>query len=279
MCRSTRSTLHSRTARRRLLAVAESAARAGGERTRRYFGRRITADRKSDGSPVTVADRASERAIRSVLRAEFPTHSVEGEEEGSRIGSDPRYRWFVDPLDGTKSFLCGVPIYAVLVAVEVEASIVAGACYLPELDEMVSAARGLGCRVNRRRARVSRVSRLAEATLVTTSVRSLEDRGLPFRRLSQATALQRGWGDAYGYAMVATGRADVMLDASVHVWDVAPFSVILPEAGGRLSNWSGATDYHGPNAVGTNGRLHPAVLRLLRQHGGRRRARRPSKES
>jgi histidinol-phosphatase len=247
---------------REYLAVARTAARAGGARTLEHYGRRVIAEVKSDGSPVTVADRASEGAIREVISAAFPDHAVLGEEGGLHIGN-PDLRWIVDPLDGTKSFMHGVPLYGVLIALEIGGVPRVGVIYLPALNELLDAASGLGCRWNGEPARVSTVTDLAAATVLTTSVRALEDAGVPFRNLAAASHIQRGWGDCYGYALVATGRADVMIDAGVHIWDAAPLLPILEEAGGQFTDWAGTRTILGTNAVGTNGRLHESVLRIL----------------
>ncbi len=247
---------------RELLEIARKAARAGGRRTLEYFGGRLPAETKSDGSPVTRADRASEAAIRAVLRRERPHDGVTGEEGGVRPGRSPVH-WIVDPIDGTKSFVHGVPLYSVLVAAEVDGEPTVGVIHMPALGETVAAARGLGCRWNGRAAHVSRTERLSEATVLTTSVRGLEARGVPFRRLAHRSRWQRGWGDGYGYALVATGRADAMIDSAVQIWDAAPLLPILAEAGGRFSDWTGRASIRGPDAVGTNGLLHEEMLRLL----------------
>ncbi|MFZ1023836.1 MAG: inositol monophosphatase family protein, partial [Thermoplasmata archaeon] len=248
---------------REYLAVARTAARAGGARTLEHFGRRLLAEVKTDGSPVTIADRQSEAAIREVISATYPDHTILGEEGGLHAGN-PEVRWIVDPLDGTKSFIHGVPLYGVLVGVEISGVARIGVIYLPALNELVEAASGLGCMWNGEAARVSTVADLEEATVLTTSVRGLEDAGVPFRKLSSATRIQRGWGDCYGYALVATGRADVMIDSGVQIWDAAPLLPILEESGGRFTNWAGTRTILGQNGVGTNGRLHDAVLKILR---------------
>ncbi len=248
----------------RLREVAERAARAAGRRSLEGFGGRLGSETKSDGSPVTQFDRAAEQEIRRVVRRSFPDHVILGE-EGGTTGTDPRYRWIVDPIDGTKSFVRGVPLYAVLVGVEVDGRPTVGVIHLPALGETISAAVGHGCAFNGRAARVSDIDRLSDATLLTSSVRGIERRGVPFRRLWSATNTQRGWGDAYGYALVATGRADAMVDAEVHVWDVAAILPVLEEAGGRLTDWRGRATIHGRDAVGSNGRIHAALLRLLRR--------------
>ncbi len=247
-----------------LRAVALEAARAGGEKALEGFGGRISAERKSDGSPVTVFDRASEAAIRREIQGRWPDHRILGEEAGE-TGTDPRVRWVVDPIDGTKSFVRGVPLFSVLIGVEIDGRAVVGVIHLPALRETIDGAEGLGSRWDGRPAHVSKVGSLADAMLLTTSVRGIEQRGVPFRRIWQATGSQRGWSDGYGYALVATGRADVMIDAGMSAWDAAPMVPILAEAGGRFTDWTGATTIHGGDGVGTNGRLHPAVLRLLRR--------------
>ncbi|MHB8351088.1 MAG: inositol monophosphatase family protein [Thermoplasmata archaeon] len=246
-----------------LLAIAQKAARAGGRRTLESFGRRLASETKPDGTPVTDADRASEAAIRAVLARARPQDGFTGEESGIVAGASAVH-WIVDPLDGTKSFIHGVPLYAVLVAAEVRGIPTVGVIHLPALDEMVSAARGVGCRWNGRRAQVSTIDRLSEATVLTTSVRGIEAHGLPFRRIARASRLQRGWGDGYGYAMVATGRAEVMIDAAVLVWDAAPLLPILEEAGGRFTDWKGRATIRGADAVGSNGHVHEEIVRLLR---------------
>lgn len=246
-----------------LLRVAHTAAVAGGRRTLEWYGRRIRPETKEDGSPVTPADRASEREIRRVIRRNFPTHTIVGEEGGVTTG-DPRIRWIIDPIDGTKSFIHGVPLYAVLVAVVVEGTPVVGVVHMPVLDETIEAAVGGGCRWNGRRARVSAVDRLSEATILTTSARALHSRGVSVERIAGAAETMRSWGDSYGHALVATGRAEAMVDPYLKLWDVAPLFPILREAGGRLTDWRGVPNPESSDFVSSNDRLHQAVLDLLR---------------
>jgi histidinol-phosphatase len=248
---------------RELLRLAIDAARAGGRRSLEYFGSDLHPETKPDGSPVTAADRASEAAIRECIRARYPDDVIVGEEGGTN-GTDRRVTWIVDPIDGTKSFIRGVPLYGVLIGVEVGGEPAVGVALLPALNELVEAAAGLGCRWNGTTAHVSSTSSLAESTLLTTSVRAVERRGVPFRRLVEATGLQRGWSDCYAHVLVATGRADIVIEPVMSVWDNAPFLPILREAGGRFTDWQGRDTIHGPDAVGSNGRLHDQVLELLR---------------
>ena len=246
-----------------LLAVATEAAYLGGRRTLAYFNAGVAVETKADDTPVTVADREAEQVIRARISRSFPNHTIIGEEGGETAG-DAAYRWIIDPIDGTKTFIHGVPFYGVLVGVEVAGEPAVGAVYLPAFDEMVSAATGLGCTWNGRTAHVSRVSELAEATLLTTSVTSCMRRSDAYERLVAQTKLQRTWGDCYGYVLVATGRAEIMLDPAMNPWDCAPLLPILREAGGFFTTWDGTPTIWGPDAVGTNAALHQQVLAILR---------------
>jgi histidinol-phosphatase len=246
-----------------LLRVAREAAVSAGRLTLESFGGRVRAERKADGSPVTSVDRAAEAELRRIIRRTFLDHAIVGEESGSESGSS-RVRWILDPIDGTTSFIHGSPLYTVLVAVEVEGRPSVGVIHAPALRETVEAATGLGCRWNGVPARVSESDRLDAATIVYSSVRALERRGLAFRRLSEATRSQRGWGDGYGFSLVATGRVDAMVDAGLKLWDIAPMVPILAEAGGRLTDWNGATTVASEDYVASNGRLHDALLDLVR---------------
>jgi histidinol-phosphatase len=246
-----------------LLSVATEAAYLGGRRTLAYFNTGVAVELKGDNTPVTRADRESEDLIRQHIARYFPDHTVLGEEGGTQQGR-PDYRWIIDPLDGTKTFVQGVPLYGTLIGVEVRGQPVVGAVYLPALDEMVTAAKGMGCRWNGRPARVSNVSRLADAALTVTSAASAIKRSDAYERLVGLTRLQRGWGDCYGYVLVATGRAEVMLDAAIKPWDCGPLLTILTEAGGHFTTWAGEATIWGPDAVGTNAALHEPVLAILK---------------
>jgi histidinol phosphatase-like enzyme (inositol monophosphatase family) len=246
-----------------LLSVATEAAYLGGRRTLAYFNTGVAVEMKTDDTPVTCADRESERIIRDRIRRTFPDHTVMGEEGGTEEG-DPDYRWIIDPIDGTKTFIRGVPLYGVLIGVEVRREPAVGVVYLPALDEMVSAATGHGCHWNGRPAHVSEISTLEEAAVMVTSVRSTMARSDVYERLAAATKFQRTWGDCYGYVLVATGRAEAMLDAAVNPWDCAPLLPILQEAGGQFTTWAGEATIWGKDGVGTNAALHRPVLEILK---------------
>lgn len=247
-----------------LLNVAIDAAYVAGRRTLAYFNAGVAVESKADSTPVTVADREAERVIRERIQHHFPDHSILGEEQGASAGADADYRWYVDPIDGTKSFIHGVPMYGVLVAVEIGGRSSVGVVYLPATDEMVAAADGLGCTWNGRTARASSVARLEDATMNTSTITASLSRSDAYENLIRRVKLNRGWGDAYGYVLVATGRAEIMLDPTIHPWDVAPMPVILREAGGRFTTWRGKETHQGPDAVATNGRIHDDVLAILR---------------
>jgi histidinol phosphatase-like enzyme (inositol monophosphatase family) len=202
--------------------------------------------------------------LRERIERAFPTHGILGEEHGEKIGSEAG-RWILDPIDGTFSFICGVPLYAVLVAFEWEGSAVAGVVHMPALAEMLSAARGLGCTWNGNPAHVSETRNLSDARLVYASAKwaAQNGRGEEFSRLLAASGVDRGWCDAYGYALVATGRADIALDPVMALWDTAALFPVVTEAGGTLTDWRGVRTHKAPEALATNGHLLEPALRAL----------------
>jgi histidinol-phosphatase len=240
------------------------AAYLGGKRTLAYFNAGVAVETKSNDTPVTQADREAELLIRERIKRDFPYSSILGEEGGQQDGN-PDVRFIIDPLDGTKSFIRGVPLYGTLVGLELEGVAKVGAVYLPVQDEMLYAATGMGAFLNGRVARVSGVDKLSEATLLTTSSESCRKRGAQYDNLASKVQLTRGWGDCYGYVLVATGRAEIMLDAGMNVWDCAPLLPIMQEAGGHFSTWAGEATIHGRDAFGCNAALYDEVLAALSQ--------------
>jgi histidinol phosphatase-like enzyme (inositol monophosphatase family) len=245
-----------------LLEVAVEAAAAGGRRTLAHFNAGVGVEWKADGTPVTAADREAEAEIRRVIGRAFPDHAILGEEDGETAGTGP-CRWIVDPLDGTRTFVRGVPLYGTLVAVELHDEPVVGVIHLPALGETVAAARGEGCTWNGHPCRVAPTDRLERALLVVTDERAARARSGAYERLAARTGMQRTWADCYGYALVATGRAEVALDPAMNVWDCAALLPIVEEAGGRFTDWAGRRTVRGGEAVATNGVLHDEVVRLL----------------
>jgi histidinol phosphatase-like enzyme (inositol monophosphatase family) len=248
------------------LEFAVDAAWQAGRLTLAHYQTGVAVHRKLDRSLVTEADRDAEQLLRRLITSRFPDHSIVGEE----FGADDKtatHRWVIDPIDGTNTFVRGVPFYGVLMALEIDATPVVGVCYFPALDELVAAARGLGCFWNGRRTRASVVPTLTDACLAYTDSRGLRERlGADWDALQDATALQRGWGDCYGHCLVATGRADIMLDPRMNPWDCSALIPILQEAGGRFTDWRGRVVTDGGDAVSSNGALHDEVLRRLAAH-------------
>ena len=252
------------------LELATAAARGAGDLTLKWFrSPALSVDRKGDGSPVTVADRAAEEQIRRQIAAAFPRDAIVGEEFGETAGTSG-YTWVLDPIDGTKSFITGVPLYATLVAVLHEQTPVLGVIYSPATGEIVYAAAGepawyaVGGQMPEL-ARVSEVERLADATFLTTEITSFGKRRDAYEQLEAASRLTRTWGDAYGYLLVATGRADVMVDPVVNLWDAAALQPIIEGAGGHFSDWVGRPSVHTGNAIATNPHLAGLVLSITRE--------------
>ncbi|MDT5062856.1 MAG: histidinol-phosphatase [Acidobacteriota bacterium] len=235
-----------------------------GKITLKHFRRSLVAERKLDGSFVTIADREAEAFIRAQIEEKFPRDSILGEEEAARVGLSGR-QWIIDPIDGTYSFVHGVPLYGVMIGFEIEEETMLGVVNLPALGELVYAARGMGCFWNNERARVSQTQTLEDALLLSTDFGTCERYGFgaAAEKLQRRAGARRTWGDCYGHVLVATGRADIMLDPIMNIWDCAPLLPILEEAGGTFTDWQGHRTIRGGNAISTNGALYDEVLRAV----------------
>lgn len=249
-----------------LLDFALEAAWEAGRVTLGYFQTNLPVELKADASPVTEADRRAEQVVRELVSRFWSDHGIIGEEFGQER-PDAEFVWVVDPIDGTKSFITGVPLFGTLLALLRNRKPVVGVLYFPALNELVYAARGMGCFWNGRRARVSGVRDLAQAKLMTSGLNSFAPHGKAgaWERLVNATAVQRTWGDAYGYALVATGRADIMVDPIMEVWDAAAVQVVVEEAGGTFTDWQGRPTIFSREGIATNGALLEPVLALIRE--------------
>lgn len=252
------------------LQLAVAAAREAGDLSLQYYRRSdLHVDRKADNSPVTVADRQAEQLLRQRIAAAFPDDGILGEEFGEQAGGSG-FRWILDPIDGTKSFIHGVPLYGTLVGVEHEGESVLGVIRIPALDECVYAATGQGAWYvsgNRpaQRTSVNQCPRLDESLFLTSEVATFDeiDRRDVYDRLQAACRLSRTWGDCFGYLMVATGRAEVMVDPVMNVWDASAILPVLQEAGGTFTDWQGRATTHSGQGIGTNGRILDEVLDLI----------------
>jgi histidinol phosphatase-like enzyme (inositol monophosphatase family) len=249
---------------------ARAIGRITGKGTLALFGSSALAvDFKSDQSPVTQADRRAEEQMRRAIERRFPEDGILGEEFGLIEGRSG-FRWVLDPIDGTKSFVAGVPLYGTMVGLEYQGRAVAGVVYFPPLDQMVFASRGEGCWTvcgagPPRRATVSRQTELASARLVLTDSRSFQNRvaANTLGDLQQVVHQVRTWGDCYGYYLVATGRAELMIDPKLQVWDAVPVQPIIEEAGGVFCDWQGRACTDSGDALAANRQLVDQVLPYL----------------
>ncbi len=256
----------------RLGHAVEIAHQAGEQTLELFRASELDVERKSDGSPVTAADRGAEKLLRERIQEKFPDDAILGEEFGETPGTSG-YRWVLDPIDGTKSFVSGVPLYTTLVAVLHDDVAQIGVIFAPAAGEMVYAARGGGCwhkvgKSEARRCAVSGVEKLDDAVFLTTSVKAFStDRPTDARpvydRIQNACRISRTWGDAFGYLLVATGRAEIMIDPKLNLWDAAAVQPVIEEAGGRFFDWQGQPSVHSQEAIATNSALAEQVLAML----------------
>jgi histidinol phosphatase-like enzyme (inositol monophosphatase family) len=249
---------------------AQAWAREAGKSTLEHFQKGVAVERKSDSSPVTIADRQAEQLLRDRIAAQFPADAILGEEFGEKAG-DSGFRWILDPIDGTKSFISGVPLYGTLVGIEYESAAVAGIIEIPALSESISAAKGGGAWYRNGtaepvQAAVAQSDDLSEGLFVISERYSFDDReaGEVFSRLESEAGITRTWGDCYGYLLVATGRALLMVDPIVSVWDAAALQPIIEEAGGAFTDWSGQPTIHSEEALATTTGLLPQIIEIMR---------------
>ena len=237
-----------------------------GRVTLAHFQTGVTAETKSDLSPVTVADRAAEQLARELIEARFPNDGIVGEEFGE-VRPESTRRWILDPIDGTRSFVHGVPLYGVLIAVEDDHEAVVGVMHFPALQETVYGALGEGAWWNGRRALVSDTSHMENALVLTTSYEGIDAHGhaAGWKRVCKRAGQARTWGDCYGHALVATGRAEGMFDPQMALWDSAALRPIIEEAGGVFTDWQGQHTHRGGSAISTNTALARELRTLINE--------------
>ena len=252
-----------------LLDFALDAVHQIGRLTLGHFQTQVDQERKADNTPVTIADTQAEQKLRSLIEKYWPDHGIIGEEfENKAPKSEDGYTWIIDPIDGTKSFVAGVPFYANLLGLTKGKESVLGLANFPALGDMLYATKGGGCYWNGRSAHTSSVNQLKDALLLTSGLNYFGDKQETWHQLVKATYIQRTWGDAYGYFLVATGRAEIMLDPAMYLWDSAPFQVILEEAGGTFTDWKGIPTIYGGNSIATNGVLYNPLMEIVKKSWG-----------
>ncbi|HKA54616.1 MAG TPA: inositol monophosphatase family protein [Candidatus Binatia bacterium] len=248
-----------------VLDAAIAVARAAGEIALRYFRTNLTVETKADRTPVTRADRECEARVVELLGARFPDYGFLGEELGEHRGRADA-RWIIDPIDGTKNFIRGIPFFATLIALEEGGEVTTGVMHAPAIGDLLYARKGQGAFANGRSVHVSAITDLRDAMLIHGGLKDLKVRPCwqPFLRLVDATARQRGFGDALGHSVVIYGQAEVALEPEIKPWDVAATKVLVTEAGGRFSDFAGSPSIYTGSAVISNGRVHDQVLDLLK---------------
>lgn len=260
------------------VAFALSLAIAASRETLKYFRtNEFQVERKSDRSPVTLADKQAEQVVRKMVADAYPRDALLGEEFGSVAGQS-EFEWIIDPIDGTKSFISGVPLYSTLVGMTHGGVPTLGVIAIPALGELVIAAKGLGAwygqasydqdkgRIVRLTpAYVSKQADLKDGLLVTSQSDNFARRNAmnAYHELESEAYVTRTWGDGYGYLLVATGRAEVMVDPIVNPWDVAAVAPVIEEAGGKFTSWAGRFDIRAGHCFGSNGLVHEHVLSRL----------------
>jgi len=263
------------------LELAKQIAKSAGRLTLEYFQTdRFEVIKKGDGSPLTIADQEAEKFLRGAIKEIFPDDGIIGEEFDNTAGQT-EFTWILDPIDGTKSFISGVPLYGTMVAVEKAAEAgaarqsVIGSVYFPGLDVGIYAGRGSGTWSfegdgDPVRANVSKTSKLNDSVLVTSQVETFRSRNADevYRQLADSVYFCRTWGDVYGYYLVATGRVEIMIDPMLNIWDAAAVQPIIEEAGGRFSDWAGNPRIDAGESIGSNGLVHDQVIELTQKVAG-----------
>jgi histidinol-phosphatase len=244
--------------------LAVDVARKAGDLAREYYENTFEVEIKSDDSPVTVADRKAEQLIRDLVAAAFPSDGFLGEEYGHQPGSSG-FRWIIDPIDGTKSFIRHIPIWATLIGLEYQNEQIGGVAYIPVLGMTYRALRGAGAYVNERKIHVSNAAKLEDSLVCYSSINWFirAGREKAFLEIASRTSRQRGFGDFYGFVLVAEGAAEMMIEHGVNPWDIAALKAIVEEAGGTFTDWSGMPTIYRPDVLASNGKVHREALAIL----------------
>ena len=237
---------------------------------RSHFRMGVAVERKSDTSPVTIADRGAEELLRAAIQKAYPQDGIIGEEFGVTEGQSG-YRWILDPIDGTKSFISDVPLFGTMVAVERDGRGLIGVIAFPGLGQTcIDAMHGGGAwettsQGERRRVQVNEIGQLHDGLVLTTDWEGFRERNAEsnLNAVAAASWFMRTWGDCYGHYLVATGRALAMIDARLSIWDAAALQPIIEEAGGTFTDWTGKSTIESPEGISTNGLVKEELLAIL----------------
>lgn len=240
------------------------AAQKAGKVALGYYETALDVEWKHDESPVTLADRETEQSLRTTLGKLFPTDGFLGEEYGDEPGTSG-FRWIIDPIDGTRNFVKGIPLWATLLGLEYKGEMLAGVAVIPPMNQTFHALRGSGCFRDQTKIHVSDIGQFAKSQVFYSSISwfTRAGREKEFLKLASMTERQRGFGDFYGFVLVAQGAGEIMIEHGVHAWDVAAILPIIEEAGGKYSDWQGNRTIHSPDVLVTNGILHEECLKII----------------
>jgi len=236
---------------------------ASGEVIKKFFQSKIDVHFKEDQTPITIADREAESVMRRMIREKYPDHGIMGEEFEAE-NPNREYQWLLDPIDGTKNFVAGTPLFGSLITLLRCGKPILGVIHNPILGDVL-VGDGKHTWLNDVIVGVRKCNVIEDATLLTTSHWSVwrHRNGQAFEALSRKVEMYRTWGDCYGYYLVATGYADIMIDPAMYLWDIAPLIPIIRGAGGVITDYYGKEPLGGEGAVATAGDLHENVIKAL----------------
>lgn len=229
-----------------------------------YFHKKIKIESKSDLSPVTIADKNAEKLMRKLISSKYPDHGIIGEEFGN-VNTDNEFVWVLDPIDGTKSFICGVPLFGTLIALLKNNEPIIGIINLPALNELYVGAIGIHTTLNNKKISVSKKTELNESTLVCTDHLDVikKQNEKKFLKLANSVKLYRNWGDCYMYALLARGAVDIAIDPVMNFWDIQALIPIIKGAGGVITDYHGNSPKSANSIIASNPSLHEKVLSCL----------------
>ena len=234
-----------------------------GKIIKQYFRTEINVERKKDESPVTIADKKSEEIMRELIMKEFPDHGIIGEEFGKH-NEDAEYKWILDPIDGTKSFITGTVTFGTLIALTQNNKPILGVINQPILNEFLIGDNDTA-ELNGKKVTMRECDNISQATLLASdhymvgSFQNFEK----FENLAKQVKLYRNWGDCFSYYLLSTGFADIMVDPIMNIWDLAALIPVVKGAGGEISDWHGNDAATGTSTIAANKKLHSAVVKML----------------